>query len=224
MAIDWTTVMMETRFRRFLRPATIATLLVALTVATAGCSKTSADPLPYDPETEVLVSASTYENYATVDEMVRGSDLIARGIVTGWEPGRIIPGGEESTELITVTVRIIDVLQGTARVGDTVSFPWEAWELRSDETRGRIRLVEGIRVPEPGNELVLFLRDLPDDQERAMKVRPTHYLATFDGIFDVRGDKIVSSLIDRSNGESPRVGIQLSGLSYEELKALVANR
>jgi hypothetical protein len=176
----------------------------------------------YDPDTEVFVYVDTYENYATIDEMIAGSDIIVRGVVDGWGEGRIVGGGEVSSEIITIAVSVIDVVAGDVQVGEVVSFLWTAWELNPDGTRGRMWLSNGIRVPVVGQELVLFLREWPEDQGRSLAVRPTHYVATMDGILNVVGERLSSELYDGSGGEGvPRVGVQLNQVTLNDLRYMV---
>ncbi len=185
-------------------------------------SEAEKQELGYDPDTEVYIQVSGYENYASLDEMIAGSDIVVRGVVDGWEQGRIVAGGEVDSEIIVVTVKVADVLVGDVEMGDIVSFPWTAWNLNPDGTRGKMLVTNGIRVPAVGQDLLLFLRDLPDDVERSLVVRPTHYLITLDGLLNVDGDRLYSALFDGSDGEgTPTVGIQLNQVSYEELKTMV---
>lgn len=178
--------------------------------------------LGYDPATEVFVQVSGYKNYASLDDMVSESDLVVRGIVEGWEEGRVVSGGEVDSEIIVVTVKVADVLVGEVKGGDIVSFPWTAWDLNPDGTRGKIHLTNGIRVPAVGQELLLFLRDLPDDLERSLRVRPSHYLITLDGLLNVEGDRISSEVFDGSGDEGdPPLGVRLNQVSYKDLKTMV---
>ncbi len=176
----------------------------------------------YDPDTEVFVYVDTYENYATIDEMITGSDAIVRGIVTGWEEGRVVGGGEVATESIVISVEVGDVVAGDVQVGEVVSFPWTAWELNPDGTPGRMWLSNGIRVPVVGQELVLFLREWPDNQEPSLATRPTHYVATMDGILNIAGDRLSSELYVGSEGEGePRVGVQFNQVTFSDLRDMV---
>jgi hypothetical protein len=178
--------------------------------------------LGYDPATEVFVQVSGYKNYASLDDMVSESDLVVRGTVEGWEEGRVVSGGEVDSEIIVVTVKVADVLVGEVKGGDIVSFPWTAWDLNPDGTRGKIHLTNGIRVPAVGQELLLFLRDLPDDLERSLKVRPSHYLITLGGLLNVEGDRISSEVFDGSGDEGdPPLGVRLNQVSYKDLKTMV---
>ncbi len=198
-------------------------LMVTAGILVAGCVG-AGERARLEDGGEVIERTSEYERFESLEEMAVASDLVVLGHVQRWAPGRTLSGGETRSEVVTVQIIIDQVLAGDARPGDVVSFPWEAHELRPDGEPGRTILVEGIRPPAPGQELVVFLRELPPDQERDAVVRPTHYVATFDGVFTVTENGVVrSELQDFSEGEGlPRLGIRLTGLRIEELSRQVA--
>ncbi len=183
------------------------------------------EELGYDPAIEALVYPSETNFYGTVEEMAGDADLVVRGRVTGLKEGRITDGGETRTEIMSVELRITDVVVGDVRTGDLVSFPWMTRELaNSDDTVTRDLLVAGIRAPKEGQEVVVFLIDMPADQELDMKNRPTHYLASFDGILDTDGRQMRSELRDTTQeGEAPRLGLRIAALTYDELVGLIGN-
>lgn len=169
------------------------------------------------------VHADYYDNYQTLDEIVAASDVVVRGVVDEVLESRVVASGDGPPQSVTVVVRVIEVLSGDVESGDVVSYIRDGWELLADGKRDRNIVVNGLRVPDSGDEFVLFLSEMPDGSELENPNRSTHYVMTSDGLLQVSGDRMASELEDNSGGINPPLGVRLATMTYEELKLAVAD-
>lgn len=151
-------------------------------------------------------------SYASVAELTAASDLIVAATVASVADGRITPtpAGSESvgTLHLDVTLRIDDVLAGTALPGDRIIVSWPAWEVGADGSRGAETLSGGQPLPEVGDRDLWFLFRFRVD---------VFGLTALEGRFDLKDGTITPRLAHPGGA-----GAEADGLSYDEMAAVVA--
>lgn len=111
------------------------------------------------PRDEELVEVtSDAPRHATLDELVAAADVVVRGEVEGTERGRPFgqPGGATIVSRL-VTLRVDEVLAGTAPRAGTVLVEEEGW---LDD--GRALVVDGAGPTRPGDRGIWFLVEVDD--------------------------------------------------------------
>ncbi len=131
-------------------------------------------------------------HYATVEEMAQAADLVMVGDVVGVESlGR--PSLEEdpgADEYVAITVDAAEVLKG----GDVerVVLGWDAIQVDPNGNRVATLLNNGIRPPEVGDHMLLFLDPAAPSFVEALGGRPTHWPVLLDGVAYLDGDRLVA--------------------------------
>jgi len=131
-------------------------------------------------------------HYATVEEMAQAADLVIVGDVVGVESlGR--PSLEEdqwADEYVAITIDAAEVLKG----GDVerVMLAWDAIQVDPNGNRVATLLNNGIRPPEVGDHMLLFLDPAAPSFVEALGGRPTHWPVLLDGVAYLDGDRLVA--------------------------------
>ena len=113
---------------------------------------------PSPAEEELVEVTSDAPRHATLDELVAAADLVVRGEVEGTERGRPFgqPGGATIVSRL-VTLRVDEVLAGTAPRAGTVLIEEEGW---LDD--GRALVVDGADPTRTGDAGIWFLVEVDD--------------------------------------------------------------
>jgi len=107
-----------------------------------------------DTAPPAVAVSSDAPTHRSLDQLVAAGDVVVRGTVEAAERGRWFGSGgagEARVQSRVLTVRVTDVLAGTAPTGDAVLVEEEGW---LDD--GRPVVVDGTAPVEVGDEAVLF--------------------------------------------------------------------
>jgi hypothetical protein len=126
--------------------------------SSGGGGDRSAKTATTSDEEELVAVASDAPRHASLDELVGAADLVVRGEVEGTERGRPFgqPGGATIVSRL-VTLRVDDVLAGTAPRAGTVLVEEEGW---LDD--GRALVVDGAGPSAEGDAGIWFLTEVDD--------------------------------------------------------------
>ncbi len=131
-------------------------------------------------------------HYETVEEMAQAADLVIVGDVVGVESlGRpSLAEDEWADEYVEITVNAAEVLKG----GDVerVVLGWDAIQVDPNGNRVATLLNNGIRPPEVGDHMLLFLDPAAPSFVEALGGRPTHWPVLLDGVAYLDGDRLVA--------------------------------
>ena len=108
---------------------------------------------------DTVVEALELEHYATLPELVHGSDAVVRGRVVDVAPGRVFGDPERSAlHYAAVTIVVEDVAVGSLLAGDATTLTLEVPLFGGPET------LEGVLSSLPRDESLFFLRNKGGDE------------------------------------------------------------
>jgi hypothetical protein len=125
----------------------------------------------------VGISAESIHQFASLDELVAGSDLVVRGHVVSTARGRAVGGGDNAVVSRIVTIAVDDVLAGSTPAS-TVLVEEEGWLLD-----GRAVEVNGLSPSEEGLDAIWFLEALPGEV-------PLYLVVNHQGRYAVDGPRL----------------------------------
>jgi hypothetical protein len=174
---------------------------------------TEPTPLPVT-ETATAVDVEIDDGtFASIAEMVAASTLVAVGEVVDTtsieRPDVAIDAAAD--EYVAITVRPTETL-----VGDTVDeivIAWHAYAVDADGSRTAIRMMNGLRRPNVGDHLLLFLDPADPAFVEHLGGAPTHQLVKLDGLVQLDGGRVVGG-----EANSPVVE-QMLGMTIGDLRA-----
>ena len=154
-------------------------------------------------------------HYATVEEMAQAADLVIVGDVVGVESlGR--PDLEEdewADEYVAITFDAGEVLKGG--LVERVVLGWDAVQIDPDGNRVATLLNNGIRPPQVGDHMLLFLDPAAPSFVEMLGGRPTHSPVLLDGVAYLDGDRLVA-------GETvSTTAYQLLAMSLPQIRRIV---
>lgn len=154
-------------------------------------------------------------HYATVEEMAQAADLVIVGDVVGVESlGR--PGlaeDEWADEYVAVTVDAVAVFKGA--LVERVVLGWDAIQVDPDGNRVATVLNNGIRPPQVGDHMLLFLDPADPSFIEALGGRPTHWPVLLDGVAYLEGDRLLAGETASTTAD------QLLATSLPEIRRIV---
>jgi hypothetical protein len=123
-----------------------------------GSGSSAREEVASEPAEELVEVTSDAPRYPSLDELVAAADLVVRGEVASTERGRTFgqPGGSTIVSRLA-TLRIDEVLAGTAPRADTVLVEEEGW---LDD--GRALVVDGAGPTRVGDAGFWFLVEVDD--------------------------------------------------------------
>lgn len=164
-----------------------------------------------DEELDVVVDDGTFES---VSEMGDESDLVVVGEVVEVESiGRLNVGQDpDAPEYVAVTIRPSETLRGTS--GGDVVLVWAAFEVGPDGERVATRIINGLRPPDSGDRVLLFLDTVDPAFADLAGGAPTHQLVRLDGIAYLDGDQPVAGEVGSPAAEA-LLAMTLDGIRAE---------
>jgi hypothetical protein len=154
-------------------------------------------------------------HYRTVEEMAQAAHLVVVGEVVGVKSlGR--PDLEEdewADEYVAVTIDTAEVLKGAPV--EHVVLGWDAIQVDPDGNRVATFLTNGIRPPEFGDHMLLFLNPAPSSFVEALGGAPTHTPVLLDGVAYLDGDRLVAGETASSTAD------QLLAMSLPQIRRIV---
>jgi len=184
------------------------TIGLALLLLTAACGDSAG-------ENTVLVRGVEYGPAPlSLHDAAHSSEAVVYGEVVAVRPGRVLdsPEDEPKTQVADVILDVRQVLAGSID-SKQIAIEMLGWEYEGDiDTPSREIVVDGVRVPTEGQEMVWFV----NREEGSVDGADRYGLISFDGLFTVVDGKLSSTLMD-----SDRLGPQSSGTTLEELIKLI---
>lgn len=184
-------------------------------VAVAGCTGESPTSVQLEPDLPVVnVEAGGVPGdgfYATPQEMADATKLIVYGTVTGVQSIGAPNAADDpnASEYFVITLEPIATLKGATPEPPT--FLWEGFVTDAGTRQARVTL-DGVAMPDVGDELVVFLNDESPMRVNEFGDHADYLVETADGIYYVRDGELLTELSGRG-----RVGHQLNGQRLSEL-------
>ncbi len=139
------------------------------------------------PDEDLIVDDGTFDS---LEDMADASDIVLVGeVIDATSIGRPAAATDPTAdEFLAITVQPSERLRGSYP-GDVV-IAWAAYSTDQDGTRVAVRTVNGVRPPELGDRVVLFLRPVDPGFAEFAGGAPTHELVKLDGIGFVTDDVV----------------------------------
>jgi hypothetical protein len=172
---------------------------------------TSASSIVDRPTATILIEVDD-GSFGSVAEMAQASTLILIGdVIDLTSLGRPdIVEDPHADEYLAITVRANEVLKGQPT--EKVVLGWDAFSVDADGQRVATSISNGLRPPDLGDRLLLFL--VPADPAAAEHLggAPTHQPVKLDGVAYLDGDRVTAG-----ETSSPAAD-QLRAMSLEDIR------
>lgn len=172
-------------------------------------------PQDADVPTATVDATVTDDGDATVAQLVEEADVVVYGTVSGVESlGR--PGAPEdptATEYLGVTIEIDTVLAGAT--DQPIRLAWDAFQTNAGGDRVATFISNGLRPPQQGDEMLLFLGPVDPSYLDFVGGFPTFAPVRLDGVVYLE-DGVVTE-VERNS----LAGSELTGMTITEITRTV---
>lgn len=160
--------------------------------------------------------------YDSVSALATSSSAVVTGSVVSSDSlgAPDLKEDPNASEFLRIGVKVDQVLSGVAPKDGVVYIPWDSYVTQGNGSERKIEVVqEGLKIPQVGEQLLLFLRPAPPSMIESFGGRVDSVVNTLDGILRIQQDSTLDTTIEGSN----RLARTLIGKTVADVKTEISD-